>query len=50
MVVIMRKTRHSLGILGLVVLTAGSVSLSAQRGQRQHYRTGVHPDVGDVRA
>jgi hypothetical protein len=34
MVVVMRETRHTLGLLGLVVLTAGSVSLSAQWGQR----------------
>jgi hypothetical protein len=35
MVVVMKQTRHTLGLLGLVVLTAGSVSLSAQRGQQQ---------------
>ena len=35
MMVIMKKTRRTLGLLGLVVLTAGSVSLSAQPGQQR---------------
>ncbi len=34
----MKQTRHTLGLLGLVVLTAGSVSLSAQWGQQQRNR------------
>jgi hypothetical protein len=33
----MRKTRRTIGLLGLVVLTAGSVSLAAQRGQQERY-------------
>lgn len=37
MMVIMKKTRRTLGLLGLVVLTAGSVSLAAQRGQPQRH-------------
>lgn len=37
MMVVMKKTRRTLGLLGLVVLTAGCVSLSAQWGQRQRH-------------
>jgi hypothetical protein len=38
MVVVMRKTRYTLGLLGLVMLIAGGVSPLAQQGQR--YRNG----------
>jgi hypothetical protein len=38
MVVVMKQTRYTLGCLGLVVLTAGSVSLRAQQGTQQRFR------------
>jgi hypothetical protein len=36
-VMVMRTTRHALGLLGLVALVAGSVGLSAQAGQQRRY-------------
>lgn len=44
MVVVMKMTRHTIGLLSLVVLTAGSASLSAQWGQQQ--RRGPIPMSG----
>lgn len=41
-----KQSRHTLGLLGLVVLTAGSVSLAAQRGQQGRNRPASIPMSG----